>query len=84
MNDAKSTFYKLPTKLYSWYLGRPTGNPDYVLGVHPGQCRRFRLGLMQGVEVLALVVVPPAVDLAVLRQSQAVGGACSHINHLLP
>lgn len=66
------------------YLGGPAGDADDVLGVQPGQRRGLRLGLVQGVEVLALVVVAPAVHLTVLGQSQAVGGACSHVDHLLP
>lgn len=72
------------TKLHTQYLGRSAGDPNYVLGVQPGQCSRLRLSRVQGVKVLALVVAAPAVDLAVLGQSQAVGGACSHVNHLLP
>lgn len=65
------------------YLGRSAGNSNYVFSIQPWQRSRLGLGHMQGVKVLALVVAPPAVDLAVLSQSQAVGGACSHINHLL-
>lgn len=76
-------FTRHQTKLYRQYLGRSAGNPNYVFGIQPWQRSRLRLGHMQGVKVLALVVAPPAVDLAVLSQSQAVGGACSHINHLL-
>lgn len=66
------------------YLGRPTGDPDYMFGVQSRQSRGFWLGHTQGVKVLALVVAAPAVDLTVLSQGQAVGGPCSHINHLLP
>lgn len=72
------------TKLSTLYLGRSTGNPDYMLGIQSRQRRGFRLGHTQGVKVLTLVIASPAVDLTVLSQGQAVGGPCSHINHLLP
>lgn len=75
---------KYRTQLHAQYLGGSTGNSDYVFGVQPGQRSRFWLSRVQGVKVLALVVAAPAVDLTVLSQSQAVGGACSHVNHLLP
>lgn len=72
------------TKPSTQYLGRSASNPNYVFGIQSWQRSRFWLGHTQGVKVLALVIAPPAVDLTVLSQGQAVGGACSYINHLLP
>ena len=82
MGNQNSTKYQIT--LSTQYLSRSTGNSNYVFGIQSWQCRGFWLSHTQGVKVLALVIAPPAMNLTVLSQSQAVGGTCSHINHLLP